>query len=58
MKQMIATLSHEFGVQAFIYSSAMRLSASYEKDLKYSAKAKINIEEHLIALGEKGLPWT
>ena len=55
---MIADLSLQFGVQSFIYSSAMRLSTKYERDLKYSAKAKVKIEEHVTALGEKGLPWT
>lgn len=56
--QMIADLSHKYGVESFIYSSAMRLGEKYEKDLKYSAGAKVKIEEHVMGLGEKGLGWT
>lgn len=54
----MADIALQFGVQAFIYSSAMRLGEKYERDLKYSAKAKAKIEEHCMLLGEKGLPWT
>lgn len=57
-EQMIADLSHQYGVEAFIYSSAMRLGQKYEQHLKYSARAKVKIEEHVMALGEKGLGWT
>ncbi len=55
--QMLADLAVQFGVQAFIYSSAMRFGPKYEDELKLSNRAKSNIELHCMGLGEKGLPW-
>lgn len=57
--KMLANIALEYRVEVYVYSSAMRAGPKYEDklDLKPSAKAKRNIEEHCVALGEKGLRW-
>lgn len=56
----MADLALQYGVKSYVYSSAMRLGAKYETKqyLKFSAKAKVRIEEYVRSLTEKGLPWT
>ncbi|KAE9375819.1 NAD(P)-binding protein [Stipitochalara longipes BDJ] len=54
----LADISLEYHVEAFVYSSAMRMGPKYEATLELSHKAKRNIENHCIDLGEKGLSWT
>ena len=57
---MMAELALQHRVVSFIYSSAMRLGAKYETDtyLKFSSKAKVNIEQHVKDAGSRGLDWT
>jgi hypothetical protein len=55
---MLADLALRYGVSAFLYSSTARAGPKYESELKLSMRAKANIEEYSMALGEKGLPWT
>jgi len=54
----LADISLKYGVQTFVYSSAMRMGPKYEDTLELSHKAKRNIENHCIDLGKKGLNWT
>jgi len=56
--KMVADLALEYGVKAFVYSSACRAGPAYESEAKLSWKAKRNVELHCKTLGEKGLPWT
>ena len=56
--QNLADVSLAYGVQTFVYSSAMRMGPKYEDTLELTHKAKRNIENHCIELGEKGLNWT
>ncbi|EGO00085.1 hypothetical protein SERLA73DRAFT_88941 [Serpula lacrymans var. lacrymans S7.3] len=56
--KMLADIALEYGVSAYIYSSARRAGPKYENDLKLSGLAKARIEQHCMSLGEKGLPWT
>jgi len=51
---MLANLAVQFGVQTFIYSSAMRFGPKYEDDLKLSNRAKSNIERYCMDLS---MPW-
>ncbi|KAL3422364.1 nucleoside-diphosphate-sugar epimerase family protein [Phlyctema vagabunda] len=57
---MMADLALEYGVHTFVYSSSARCGQKYEKDLTLSSKAKRNIEDYCIELGERnpGLNWT
>lgn len=54
---MLADFAHQFGVRAFVYSSAMRAGPKYDDELTLSGRAKANIENYCKKLGEKGLPW-
>ncbi|PMD22606.1 NAD(P)-binding protein [Hyaloscypha hepaticicola] len=54
----LADVSLQYGVETFVYSSAMRMGPKYEETLERSHKAKRNIENHCKELGEKGLNWT
>jgi nucleoside-diphosphate-sugar epimerase len=58
--KMLADIAFEYGVEAYVYSSAMRAGPKYEDQLdwKPSGKAKRDIEEHCRVLGERGLKWT
>jgi hypothetical protein len=56
--KMLADLALEYGVSAFVYSSAARFGPKYEDQLNPSQTAKRNIEQYCISLGAKGLPWT
>jgi nucleoside-diphosphate-sugar epimerase len=57
--KMLADIALEYGVDVYVYSSAMRAGPKWEDklDLKPSGKAKRNIEEHCKALGDRGLRW-
>ena len=57
--KMLADIALKYGVQVYVYSSAMRAGPKWEDklDLKPSGKAKRNVEEHCRELGEKGLRW-
>ena len=57
--KMIADLALQYGVEAFVYSSAMRAGPKFEGMLegKLSAIAKRNVEIYCRELGERGLPW-
>ena len=55
--QMLADFAHQFGVRAFVYSSAMRAGPKYDDEVTLSGRAKANIENYCKKLGEKGLPW-
>lgn len=54
--KLLADLALEFGVEAFVYSSANGAPGGEEK-LEFSKKAKWEIEQHCMRLGGKGLPW-
>lgn len=54
---MLADFAHQFGVRAFVYSSAMRAGPKYDDEVTLSGRAKVNIENYCKKLGEKGLPW-
>jgi nucleoside-diphosphate-sugar epimerase len=58
--KMLADIALEYGVESYVYSSAMRAGPKYEDQLdwKPSGKAKSKIERHCMELGEKGLRWT
>lgn len=56
--KMLADLSLEYGVECFVYSSAMRSGPKYEDEITLSGKAKGNVERHCQVLGERGLGWT
>ena len=57
--KLLADMALEYGVEAYVYSSAMRAGPKWEEklDLKPSGKAKRNIEGHCRVLGERGLKW-
>jgi uncharacterized protein YbjT (DUF2867 family) len=54
--KLLADLALEFGVGAFVYSSANFVAGSEER-LELSGKAKWEIEKHCKGLGDRGLPW-
>ena len=59
--KMMADLALEFGVSVFVYSSQERGGEADDdgpNNFKPSTIAKIHVERHVKALGEKGLPWT
>ncbi|KAF8511254.1 NAD(P)-binding protein [Hysterangium stoloniferum] len=56
--KMLADLAAEFGVSHYIYSSAERSGESNDDNEMLSGLAKVRIERHLKAFGEKGLKWT
>jgi nucleoside-diphosphate-sugar epimerase len=57
--KVLADMALEYGVEVYVYSSAMRAGPKWEDklDLKPSGKAKRDIEEHCRALGKRGLKW-
>jgi hypothetical protein len=56
--QMLANLALEFGVEAFVYSSALQPAADKAETPEYSRLCKQAIEKHCKSLTEKGLKWT
>src|SRR5205085_10203387 len=57
--KMLADLALKYGVECFIYSSAVRGGPKYEDLCKKSALAKSRVERHCRDLGDKGdIPWT
>jgi hypothetical protein len=54
---MLADLALKFGVSVFVYSSVMRVGPEYDDMVKFSSRAKVNIEKHCMELGQSGLPW-
>ncbi|PSS06762.1 hypothetical protein M430DRAFT_46100 [Amorphotheca resinae ATCC 22711] len=56
--KLLADLALKYKVQAYIYSSAMRSGPEHEDTLILSGRAKANVENYCMVLGEKGLPWT
>ncbi|KAK7442796.1 hypothetical protein VKT23_016041 [Stygiomarasmius scandens] len=54
----LADLSLEYGVQSFVFSSVERGSERDDDKAVLDRLAKIRIERHVKALGEKGLSWT
>ncbi|KAH6721907.1 hypothetical protein BKA61DRAFT_628107 [Leptodontidium sp. MPI-SDFR-AT-0119] len=56
--KLLADLALEFGVECFVYSSAMRSGPGYEHELKLSGLAKRNVERYCGELGGRGLGWT
>lgn len=57
MQKILADLALEYNVSAYIYSSSLRAGPKYDDQERLSGRAKANIERHVQALGEKGLPW-
>lgn len=55
--QNVADIALEYGVSAFVFSSAERGGEYYDDQTSLDTRAKVNIERHIRALGEKGLPW-
>ncbi|KAK4444228.1 NAD(P)-binding protein [Podospora aff. communis PSN243] len=55
---MLANLALEFGVEAFVYSSALQPAADEAETPEYSRLSKQAIERHCKSLTEKGLKWT
>ncbi|KAJ9306551.1 hypothetical protein DTO217A2_3903 [Paecilomyces variotii] len=55
--KILADLALEYNVSAYIYSSALRAGPKYDDQERLSGRAKANIERHVQALGENGLPW-
>lgn len=55
---MLADLALEFGVQSFVYSSALQPDPDDDSKVEYSRISKRAIEQHCKALTEKGLNWT
>lgn len=55
---MLADIAFQYRVQSFIYSSSFRAGELHEAKLILSGKAKANIEQHCMELGQRGLPWT
>ncbi|KAF5392069.1 hypothetical protein D9757_003335 [Collybiopsis confluens] len=56
--KLLANLALEFGVSAYIFSSAERGGEVDDDKFKLDGLAKVNIERHVKDLGSKGLPWT
>ncbi|PVH83823.1 NAD(P)-binding protein [Cadophora sp. DSE1049] len=56
--KMLADLALEYGVECFVYSSAMRSGPKYEDVMRLSGRAKGNVERYCGVLGERGLGWT
>ncbi|KAH8429356.1 uncharacterized protein LDX57_007022 [Aspergillus melleus] len=52
--KLLADIALEYGVSAFVHSSALRSGPKYDDELKLSGKAKVSIERHV---KEIGLPW-
>ncbi|KAJ6526105.1 hypothetical protein B0H19DRAFT_1084711 [Mycena capillaripes] len=56
--KIVADIALEYGVSAFVFSSTERGAEYYDDQTNFDTRAKVNIERHIRALGEKGLPWT
>jgi uncharacterized protein YbjT (DUF2867 family) len=56
--KLLADLAVQYGVKAFVYSSASRAGPGYESQVTLSWRAKMNVEVYVKGLGVKGLPWT
>ncbi|KAJ6537825.1 hypothetical protein B0H19DRAFT_1180988 [Mycena capillaripes] len=56
--KIVADIALEYRVSAFVFSSTERGGEYYDEHTHLDTRAKINIERHIRALGEKGLPWT
>ncbi|KDQ20985.1 hypothetical protein BOTBODRAFT_51008 [Botryobasidium botryosum FD-172 SS1] len=54
----LADIALEYKVQHYIFSSYERGGTSMDHVLKLDRKAKFDIENYVMALGDKGLPWT
>jgi uncharacterized protein YbjT (DUF2867 family) len=54
----VADVALEYGVSAFVFSSTERGGEYYDDQTNFDTRAKVNIERHIRALGDKGLPWT
>lgn len=57
--KMLADIALDYGIKAYVYSSALRAGPKYEDQLegKPSGMAKRNIEDRCKELGGRGLPW-
>ena len=57
--KILADVALEYGVKAYVYSSALRAGPKHEDQIdgKASWVAKRNIEVHCQELGMRGLPW-
>ncbi|KAG1885971.1 NAD(P)-binding protein [Suillus subluteus] len=56
--KLMADLALEYGVSAYIYSTAERGGEQSDDMEKLSGRAKVLAERHVQAFGERGLPWT
>ncbi|KAJ7765083.1 hypothetical protein DFH07DRAFT_1015862 [Mycena maculata] len=58
--QALADVALEYGVSLFVFSSAERAGEYYDNHTTLDTRAKVMVERHIKALGEKarGLPWT
>ncbi|KIK54611.1 hypothetical protein GYMLUDRAFT_76951 [Collybiopsis luxurians FD-317 M1] len=56
--KLVANISLEFNVSAFIFSSAERGGEVDDDKFELDGLAKVNIERHVKELGNKGLSWT
>jgi len=56
--KMLADVALEYGVSMFVFSSAERAGEYYDDHTELDTRAKVMIERHIKALGQKGLPWT
>ncbi|KAJ6526075.1 hypothetical protein B0H19DRAFT_1275928 [Mycena capillaripes] len=56
--KIVADIALEYGVSAFVFSSTERGGEYYDDQTNLDTRAKVNIERHIRALGDKGLPWT
>jgi len=54
---MLADLALAYGIQAFVYSSAFLAHPRHDDQQKLSYNAKNLVENHVMSLGSKGLPW-
>lgn len=54
----MADLALEYGVSVYIYSTAERGGEQNDEMETLSGRAKVLVERHVQALGERGLPWT
>ncbi|KAI9039311.1 NAD(P)-binding protein [Aspergillus affinis] len=52
--KLLADVALEYGVSAFVYSSALRSGPKYDDELKLSGKVKVSVERHVKQIE---LPW-
>jgi hypothetical protein len=55
--QMLIDLAIEHDVKCFIYSSNERAGTSIDDTIEESHRGKVNIENNLRQVTDKGLPW-